>query len=119
MSENLGILLITILGILAISVVGIYVIRTMKKIANKDKQQILLYIVLFYLDFWEVMIDVDIELKNTYELDEVARIENNGVYVIPSNGADKIKIRDLMRYCKENNKESSQLSKSEIEKFYR
>ena len=43
MSENLGILLITIFGILAISVVGIYAIRTMAKIANKDKQQILLY----------------------------------------------------------------------------
>lgn len=37
MSENLGILLITIFGILAISVVGIYAIRTMAKIANKDK----------------------------------------------------------------------------------
>ena len=45
MSENLGILLITIFGILAISVVGIYAIKTMTKIANKDKdkQQILLY----------------------------------------------------------------------------
>lgn len=37
MSENLGILLITIFGILAISAVGIYAIRTMAKIANKDK----------------------------------------------------------------------------------
>lgn len=39
MSENLGILLITIFGILAISVVGIYAIRTMAKIANKDKDK--------------------------------------------------------------------------------
>jgi|UPI0003F88F74 hypothetical protein len=37
MSENLGVLLITVFGILAISVVGIYAIRTMAKIANKDK----------------------------------------------------------------------------------
>jgi hypothetical protein len=37
MSENLGILLLTVFGILAISVVGIYAIRTMAKIANKDK----------------------------------------------------------------------------------
>lgn len=39
MSENLGILLITIFGILAISVVGIYAIKTMTKIANKDKDK--------------------------------------------------------------------------------
>ena len=37
MSENLGILLLTVFGILAISVVGIYALRTMAKIANKDK----------------------------------------------------------------------------------
>lgn len=39
MSENLGILLITIFGILAISVVGIFAMRTMEKIANKDKDK--------------------------------------------------------------------------------
>jgi len=63
--------------------------------------------------------NVDNELKYTYEFDEVARIENNGIYIVPSNGDWKIKIRDLVRYCKENNKESSQLSKSEIERFYK
>lgn len=58
-------------------------------------------------------------MKDTYGLDEFVENENNGVYVIPSNEFNKIKIRDLVRYCKENNKESSELSKSEIESFYK
>lgn len=62
---------------------------------------------------------MDNELKDIYELDEVAMVENNGVYVVYSNEEWKIKIRDLVRYCKENNKESSELSKSEIERFYK
>jgi orotate phosphoribosyltransferase-like protein len=67
-----------------------------------------------------VAIDVDNELKeDIYELDEVVGIENNGIYVVSSNGGDKIRIRDLVMYCKENNKESSQLSQGEIEKFYK
>lgn len=61
----------------------------------------------------------DNELKDKYELDEVASIENNGIYVVPSNEFNKIRIRDLVRYCKENNKESCELSKSEIEGFYK
>lgn len=65
-------------------------------------------------------IDVDNELKeDIYELDEVVGIENNGIYVVSSNGGYKIRIRDLVMYCKENNKESSQLSKSEIERFHK
>jgi hypothetical protein len=67
-----------------------------------------------------VAIDVDNELKeDIYELDEVVGIENNGIYVVSSNGGYKIRIRDLVMYCKENNKESSQLSKSEIERFHK
>ena len=63
---------------------------------------------------------MDNELKeDIYELDEVVGIENNGIYVVSSNGGYKIRIRDLVMYCKENNKESSQLSKSEIERFYK
>ncbi len=63
--------------------------------------------------------NVDNELKGTYELDEVDVAENNGIYVVPSTEEWNIKIRALVRYCKENNKESSQLSKSEIERFYK
>lgn len=62
---------------------------------------------------------MNVDMKDTYKLDEVAMKENNGIYVVSSNGGDKIRIRDLVRYCKENNKESSQLSKSEIERFYK
>ncbi|MDU6040598.1 MAG: hypothetical protein E6Y83_19990 [Clostridium butyricum] len=63
---------------------------------------------------------MDNELKeDIYELDEVVGIENNGIYVVSSNGGYKIRIRDLVMYCKENNKESSQLSKSEIERFHK
>ena len=63
---------------------------------------------------------MDNELKeDIYELDEVARIENNGIYVVPSNEFNKIRIRELVRYCKENNKESFELSESEIESFYK
>lgn len=72
---------------------------------------------LSYLDFREVRMNVDME--DTYKLDEVAMKENNGIYVVPSNEGWKIRIRDLVRYCKENNKESSQLSEHEIEKLYK
>lgn len=51
-------------------------------------------------------IDVDNQLKDIYELDEVARIKNNGIYVVPSNEFNKIRIRDLVRYCKENNRKA-------------
>ena len=121
MSETVATVTITLATLIAMTIIGVYAIKTMTKIANKDndKQQILLYIVIFYLDFLEVKMNVDNELKCTYEFDDVARMENNGVYVVPSNGERKIKIRDLLRYCKDNNKESSQLSKSEIERFYK
>lgn len=67
----------------------------------------------------KVVMNVDNELKGTYELDEVDMAENNGIYVVPSIEEWNIKIRELVRYCKENNKESSELSKSEIERFYK
>ena len=67
----------------------------------------------------KLVMNVDNELKGTYELDEVDMAENNGIYVVPSTEEWNIKIRELVRYCKENNKESSELSKSEIERFYK
>lgn len=62
---------------------------------------------------------MNVDMKDKYKLDEVATKENNGVYVMPLNGGWNIRIRDLVRYCKENNKESSELSKSEIERLYK
>ncbi|MZK49034.1 hypothetical protein [Clostridium beijerinckii] len=62
---------------------------------------------------------MNVDMKDTYKLDEVAMKENNGIYVVPSTGEWNIKIRELVRYCKENNKESSELSESEIERFYK
>ena len=62
---------------------------------------------------------LEAKLKGFSKIDEVAREQNNGVYVVPSNGKFNIKIRDLVRYCKDNSKESSQLSQKEIEQFYR
>lgn len=59
------------------------------------------------------------ELKNISKIDEVAREQNNGVYVVPSSDKFNIKIRDLVKYCKDNSKDSSQLSQKEMEQFYR
>lgn len=59
------------------------------------------------------------KFKNIYELDEIVSNEANGVYVVPSSESTNIRVRDLVKYCRENSKESSQLSKKEIEKFCR
>lgn len=59
------------------------------------------------------------DLENISKIDEIAREQNNGVYVVPSNDKFNIKIRDLVKYCKDNSKDSSQLSQKEMEQFYR
>lgn len=58
------------------------------------------------------------EMRNMYELDGIVNSKANGVYVMPSNERINIRVRELVKYCKDNSKESCQLSKKEVERFY-
>jgi len=54
-------------------------------------------------------------LNNLHELDEFAE---DGIYVVPnSDNEPKIRIRDLVEYCKNNNIQPDKLSQEEYSKF--
>lgn len=53
--------------------------------------------------------------KNLHELDELAK---DGIYAVSnSNNEPKIRIRDLIEYCKHNNIEPDELTQEEYSKF--
>lgn len=53
--------------------------------------------------------------NNLHELDEFSE---DGIYVVPnSNSEPKIRIRDLVEYCKNNNIQPDELSQEEYAKF--
>lgn len=54
-----------------------------------------------------------------FKLDDIVNKKANGIYVVPSNEGQRIRIRDLVKYCKDEAKDSSKLSQKEIEGFYR
>ena len=68
MSEIVATVTITLATLISMTIIGVYAIRTMIKIANKDKDK--QQIQLFYLDFMQVRMNVD--MKDTYKLDDVA-----------------------------------------------
>ena len=58
-------------------------------------------------------------LERFSKLDAIVNENANGIYVIPSNQSQSIRISDLIKYCELESKAISDLSSEEIEKFYR